>query len=380
MGNLRKIFILLSLYTCISFILPMKIKKIVKFVLIIILLFSSQMFNFYRKFGGLWFSPELPRSIMIIYPWLLASLCFLTIITIFKDVFLIIRVFIVFFGKKIKNIFSIKKVQLVILIFCYSLGAFSVWEAVRIPSVKVQEVYFDKLPQELDGTTIVLIADLHASALNNHSFVEGVVNKVNKLEPDVIVFNGDMIDGSVKDRNADVEPLKNLKSNYGIYGSLGNHDFYIDHSKWLKKFDELGIKILVNQHINININGKSFNIVGVNDIQGSRSKLIGPDIAKATKGMNKNNVSILLDHRPEFAPKNAKYNIDLQLSGHTHGGMIVGFSKLVAKRNNGFVSRWYDVGNMKLYVSNGASLWCGFPIRLGVPAEITKFVLRSKKI
>lgn len=358
----------------------MKVKKIAKFVLIIILLFSSQMFNFYRKFGGLWFSPELPRSIMIIYPWLLASLCFLTVLTLLKDIFLITRLFIGFFGKKIKNIFSIKKTQIIILIFCYSLGAFSVWEAVRIPSVKVQEVYFDKLPQELDGTTIVLIADLHASALNNHSFVERVVDKVNKLEPDVIVFNGDMIDGSIKDRNADVEPLKNLKSKYGIYGSLGNHDFYIDHSKWLKKFDELGINILVNQHKNININGKAFTLVGINDIQGSRSKLIGPDIAKATKGMNKNNFTILLDHRPEFAPKNAKYNIDLQLSGHTHGGMILGFSKLVAKRNNGFVSRWYDVGNMKLYVSNGTSLWCGFPIRLGIPAEITKFVLRSKKI
>ncbi|WP_429249234.1 metallophosphoesterase [Fusobacterium sp. PH5-29] len=357
----------------------MKIRKIGKIMLIIILLFSSQMFNFYRKFGGLWFSPELPRIIMIIYPWLLSSLCLLTFLTLFKDIFLIIRLIVGIFGKKIRNIFSIRKFQLFTLIFCYFLGAFSVWEAVKVPNVKVQEVYFDKLPKELDGTTIILIADLHSSALNNHSFVEGVVKKVNKLNPDLILFNGDMIDGSVKNRTNDVEPLKNLKSKYGIFGSLGNHDFYLDHHKWLKKFDELGIKILVNQHKNININGNFITIIGINDIQGTRSKLIGPDIVKATKGINKNNVTLLLDHRPEFAPKNAKYNIDLQLSGHTHGGMVLGLDRYIARHNNGYVSRWYDVGNMKLYVSNGTSLWCGFPIRLGVPAEITKFILRSKK-
>jgi len=96
----------------------------------------------------------------------------------------------------------------------------------------------------------------------------------------------------------------------------------------------------------------------------------------ALRGAHKTWPIVLMSHRPEGALDNAKAGVDLQLSGHTHGGMIAGLNHLGKFANQGYVSGMYDVGGMRLYVSNGTALWMGFPIRLGVPAEITEFTLR----
>ncbi|MDR2696749.1 MAG: metallophosphoesterase, partial [Deltaproteobacteria bacterium] len=105
--------------------------------------------------------------------------------------------------------------------------------------------------------------------------------------------------------------------------------------------------------------------------------LPGPDIAGALAGAPEGAVRILLDHRPGNAPENARMGVDLQLSGHTHGGQILGMHQLVARFNQGFVYGWYQVDTMRMYVSSGAGLWNGFPVRLGVPSEIVRCVLRS---
>ena len=84
-----------------------------------------------------------------------------------------------------------------------------------------------------------------------------------------------------------------------------------------------------------------------------------------------------MDHRPGGAAVNARAGVDLQLSGHTHGGQILGMTLLVAEYNEGYLSGWYQVGNMRLYVSPGAGLWGGFPVRLGVPSEIAAVTLRA---
>ena len=87
---------------------------------------------------------------------------------------------------------------------------------------------------------------------------------------------------------------------------------------------------------------------------------------------------ILGSHQPRLAREAAAHGVDLQVSGHTHGGMIAGVDRLVARFNEGFVSGLYTVGNMKLYVSNGAGIWNGFPIRIGVPSEIVLIRLRKE--
>lgn len=374
----KNVHIVLFIYLLLRFIIPAKLNIFTKIFLTGIFFLASQMHRVYTQFGGTWFSPEFPRFVLIIYPWLLAGFLILTTVTIVKDIMIIGKLLLSLFGVKLSISFSPRKVAVFMMSFSFILGAIGVWQGVKVPNVKVQEIYFDKLPKELDGTTIVLIADLHTSALNTRPLVQGVVDKVNQLNPDLILFNGDMVDGTVKNRSDAMDPIKQLKAKYGIYGTTGNHEYYADYNNWLKKFKELGINILGNIHKNISINGKTLTLVGVYDDMGKQAGKIGPNIVAATKGINKDNITILMAHRPGNAVENSKYNIDLQLSGHTHGGMIAGLNKIVATYNGGFVSKWYDVGKMKLYVSNGTSLWCGFPIRLGVPSEITQFILRAK--
>jgi predicted MPP superfamily phosphohydrolase len=104
-----------------------------------------------------------------------------------------------------------------------------------------------------------------------------------------------------------------------------------------------------------------------------------PDLATALAGVPADAPVILLDHQPMFAKRAADRDVALQLSGHTHGGMVVGLDRLVARANNGFVSGWYRVGDMQLYVNNGTGLWPGFALRLGTPAELTRITLRQAK-
>ena len=108
----------------------------------------------------------------------------------------------------------------------------------------------------------------------------------------------------------------------------------------------------------------------------------GPDLNAALAGAPANVPIVLLDHQPKFARAAAARGVALQLSGHTHGGMIVGLDRLVARANGGFVSRRYEVdgqgARMTLYVSNGTALWPGFALRLGRPPEMTRFTLRAR--
>ena len=118
-------------------------------------------------------------------------------------------------------------------------------------------------------------------------------------------------------------------------------------------------------------------IAGLNDPVATRFGMEGPNLEKALAGAPADAPVILLAHQPKFARANAAYGVDLQLSGHTHGGQMIGFDQIVASQNEGFLRGLYTVGGMRLYVSPGTGLWTGFPVRIGVPSEIARLVLRS---
>jgi predicted MPP superfamily phosphohydrolase len=101
-----------------------------------------------------------------------------------------------------------------------------------------------------------------------------------------------------------------------------------------------------------------------------------PDCAAALAGAPEEAPRVLLNHRPAGAEENARYGVDLQLSGHTHGGQILGLGAFVSRFNEGYLHGWYTAGGMPLYVSSGAGLWNGFPVRMGVPSEIARITLR----
>ena len=140
-------------------------------------------------------------------------------------------------------------------------------------------------------------------------------------------------------------------------------------------FRQLGITVLANENTQIRVKGTPLAIAGVTDAKALDWGMEAPDPVKALSGLSKDMTKIMLSHRPSLAPESAKAGASLQLSGHTHGGLILPLMPLVAAFNGGYVSGMYAVDGMPLYVSNGSGLWGGTPLRLFVPSEITLITL-----
>lgn len=194
----------------------------------------------------------------------------------------------------------------------------------------------------------------------------------------MIVVTGDMIDGSPEARFSDIEPLGQLRAEDGVFAVTGNHEYYFGAENWIQTFEKLGLQFLNNAGYRISRGRDSLYLSGVTDAVAPSYGLPGPDLSMALKSSRPGETVILLDHRPENAVQAAESGVNLQLSGHTHGGMIAGLDRLIASANNGFVSGLYEAGALELYVSNGSGIWNGFPFRLGKPAEITLIILHGE--
>lgn len=258
-----------------------------------------------------------------------------------------------------------------------TVAALGVHQALRIPEIKEIELPITGLPASFDGYRIVQLTDLHLSRLFQADWTREVVNATNAIGADLIVITGDLIDGTIEARRGDIAPLSALEAPDGVWVVPGNHEYYFGHRNWMEHFKRLGMRALENEHTLIVKDGASMTLAGVTDLSATGFGQDGPDIRRAIAGAPPENIVVLLDHQPRYARDAADLGVDVQLSGHTHGGMIFGFNKLIAKFNNGFVSGRYQVGKMTLYVSNGTALWIGFALRLGVPSELTVIRLKS---
>ena len=235
------------------------------------------------------------------------------------------------------------------------------------------------LPPEFENFKIAMLVDIHADELTNHDFVQKIVDRTNALSPDLILIPGDFVDGSVKARSHDLEPIKNLRAKFGVFGTTGNHEYYFDFNGWIKEIQNFGVRLLNNEKIILKSCDAELIIAGLPDITGGMMGLTAPDLDEALKDVPENIPVILMDHQPRNARRNAEHkNIALQLSGHTHGGQMPVMYSLVKKMNNGFVRGWYDIGNMKLFVSPGTSQWNGFAFRLFDPSDISLLILHSE--
>ena len=363
-------------------LLPLRVSKKTKLGLALLLLIISQQHFINRfVFGGL-ASPEIPASLLLLQGWCFLFLVLLLIFTLLRDLMLLIG----WVARKIRGnsksapaspAFSSGRRQAMMVVLASGTAFWGIREAVGLPDVRQVEMVIPRLPKALDGLSIVQISDMHASPLLQSSWVSAVVDRVNALKPDLILFTGDMVDGNPTVRAADVAPLRRLRANYGILGAAGNHEYYSNFTGWMKAFPALGINMLQNRHEVLNIQGQPLVIAGVTDVAAESVGLPGPDLAAALQGAPEDAVRILMEHRPANAPKNVSHGIDLQLSGHTHGGQIIGMNAVVARFNGGYLYGQYKVDTLNMYVSSGAGLWNGFPVRLGVPSEIPRIVLRS---
>ena len=271
------------------------------------------------------------------------------------------------------------------------LNGYGLTQGTQLPTVNEHEVTLQRLPQALDGLRIGVLADIHATPVNNATYVQGLVERLNAAKPDMVVLPGDLIDGDAPTQAGNIAPLAQLHAPLGVWSAPGNHEYYSGYDAWAKVFQRLNLNYLANEARVLEVHGHKLAISGVGDPaygrlseQNTDPKVpegVPPDVqavsAQAQAGGAQ--LHILLGHQPKMARSYAPHGIDLQIAGHTHGGHIIGMDRwIVAPANDGFVSGLYDVGAMRLFVSNGAGLWPGFAVRLGVPSSIDILVLRSQ--
>ena len=250
-------------------------------------------------------------------------------------------------------------------------------QARKRASVINQSISIRNLPEKLQGLRIAQISDLHVGPTIKADYAQMVVDQVNKLNPDLIFFTGDMVDGSVAHLSEDVEPLRKLKARYGKFFVTGNHEYYSGVQQWVAKVEQLGMVNLHNEHRIIDIQGASLAIAGVTDLMAGRMlKSHASDPRKATKGIPENIPTILLAHQPGTAEHTDGLSIDLMVCGHTHGGQYMPFNMAVSKIHR-YAAGYYKRGGMQIYVNRGTGYW-GPPLRLGIPTEITLFELSNQ--
>ncbi len=345
----------------------------VKAAVAIILLIASQYHLFSRLSSGSVFSPEFPRPLIIAFNVLFGTIVLLAVFQIALD---LASLAIKPFKGHFPSVPAILRYAIGGVALC--LSAYGVSQAVRVPPLKDIEVSIEGLPLEFDGYRIVQLTDLHISRLFPSSWTNEVVEETNKLDADLIVITGDFIDGSVSSRRDDVAPLAGLRARDGVYATPGNHEYFFEYRDWMDHLATMNMTMLPNAHA-VLIRGEGrIVLAGVTDLSADETGSPAPDLSKALEGAPADTPIILLDHQPMMARQSAASGVALQLSGHTHGGMVRGLDNLIARANNGFVSGRYQVGDMTLYVNNGTALWPGFALRPGVPAELTRITLRVK--
>ena len=349
-------------FLLLRFALPLRIEMIWKALIAAILLAITQQRAIdeiiLRAMG--W--TEFPYGAVVLQGLLLAVTVLLTVFVLLRDFF---GLALWLYRKKYPSfIFSSWRLALVFCGAALILSAVGVWQGVRVPDVRKREITINNLPPGLDGLTIVQLTDLHAARLFSEKWIRAAVDKVNALEPDLVLITGDIVDGRPERRLGDASPLVELRAKAGVFGVPGNHDYFSDYARWQGIFKELGIHMLLNEHAVITHNDSPLVLLGITDRAAARLGAPMPDLSAALSGAPEGATRILLSHRPDNARESAKAGVDLQLSGHTHGGQIIGLDLIVKYANKGFVSGLYEVGNMRLYVSNGTGLWTRFPVRL----------------
>ncbi|MGE4606637.1 MAG: metallophosphoesterase, partial [Myxococcota bacterium] len=198
----------------------------------------------------------------------------------------------------------------------------------------------------------------------------------NALQPDLIAVTGDLVDGAVEQLADEVAPFKDLKSRHGVYFVTGNHDYYSGVDDWVAKASELGMRVLRNERVEIGDSAAGFDLIGVDDHRGNMIADDGKeDLTKALADRDSTRSAILLAHDPSTFRRASKMGIDLQISGHTHGGQIWPFGYIV-RIAIPYVAGHYRVNESQLYVSRGTGFW-GPPMRLFAPAEITELVIKG---
>ena len=271
-----------------------------------------------------------------------------------------------------KNVNLLDKANLLVVLLTGIFVAMAIQGGAKEPELKKLEFASSRISKDM---RIVMISDTHINRTTPVEKVKRLVERVNALKPDAIVLVGDIADDKVEAVSEHMDALGELKAKYPPLYTFGNHEFYNGLIPWQFKFKTMGFLIMFNH--GVRIPDHNVYIAGIPDAHiANNSDVWNVNFIQAFKGAKEGNYRILLSHTPDFADYLSKDSVDLQLSGHTHGGQIFPFH-ILAKYANKYLSGLYDVNGIKLYVSNGAGYW-GPAMRLFAPSEITLIELKAK--
>jgi predicted MPP superfamily phosphohydrolase len=315
------------------------------------------------------YNPVLPNWAYFLLSLPIGIIFVLFIATIFYEIFS--RFLNVIPLNENRREFFKKSLDIGSVVLAGSVNAKAIYNTRQIETQSV-EVQIKDLKEEY---SIVQLSDIHIGGLINKTFISNLVKKVNALKPDIIVITGDLVDTSLNYAKEALDELKNLESKYGNYFIVGNHEYFHNVSSIIKYVNSLNIKTLENENVYIGQKSKGFFLAGVYDVIGYRANYFKPDLNKALIGTN-GSPTVLLAHQPRFIEE--VVNVDLVLSGHTHGGQIVPFNLLVKLQQPYIRGLHQHNENTQIYVNKGTGFW-GPPMRLGASSEITYIKLLSKK-
>jgi len=249
------------------------------------------------------------------------------------------------------------------------------------PRLIRKEVALRRWPTRLDGFTIALLSDFHYDPYFSVHPIRAAVEIVNGLRPDLIALTGDFVSvsifGSAARGAADAEPcaelLKKLQAPHGVWSVLGNHDVFADADRVTSALQAVGIPTLSNKSIAIEKDGARFWLGGVDDVLGGNADMPG-----TLRGVPSDEPLVLMAHEPDYADYVAAYPVDLQLSGHTHGGQVrIPFMRPLylppmAKK---YIWGLYKIRELTLYTNAGIGT-VELPVRWNCPPEVTFIMVR----
>jgi predicted MPP superfamily phosphohydrolase len=258
-------------------------------------------------------------------------------------------------------------------------GVLALWagiDAVRArPRVRRRTVRISDLPAALDGYRIGQLSDVHCGPHTPAERVAEWVDQLNALDLDLIAVTGDLITSGSTYVSSVSQALGELRARDGVFACMGNHDYFTDGELFVRELSHAGLTVLRNRGVTIERDGARLHVAGVDDTWTSRH-----DVTRALADRPPNVPTVLLAHDPNLFGEASAHDVDLTLSGHTHGGQLAipGFRGLsLARFITQFTAGLYRQGRSWLYVNRGAGT-TGPPVRIGAPAELAVLTLRTR--
>jgi len=241
-------------------------------------------------------------------------------------------------------------------------------------SLERVEIELNRLPKQLDGFKIIHLSDTHHSPFTNIEHIARAVKVANRLKPDMFLLTGDYVSHKDEYIAPVAEVLGDLKSEFGTYACLGNHDHWTNADLVTHLFRGEGINMLVNEGLRMEARGASFWLAGVDDYMVGKT-----DVPAAMKGSFPDELKILLAHNPVIFRQSVRAGIDLTLSGHTHGGQI----KIRDEEKRILPRRKLTAGlhrrkESQIYITRGIGTVV-LPVRYQCPPEISMLEVRTSE-